>query len=79
LERKDLIDRQVEHASTTGALPVSPSMGAALEAADVEYSPAVVDNRLLLICGLSIAIAAAAAVVAQVLVKLIALITNLSF
>jgi H+/Cl- antiporter ClcA len=74
-----LIDRQVEHASTTGALPVSPSMGAALEAADVEYSPPAVDNRLLVICGLSIVIAAAAAIVAQILVRLIALITNLSF
>jgi H+/Cl- antiporter ClcA len=76
---KELIDHQVEHASTTNALPVSPSLGPAIEAADVEYTPAAVDARLLWICGLSIGIAAAAALVAQVLVRLIALITNLSF
>src|SRR3954463_2658244 len=76
---KELIDRQVEHASTTNALPVSPSLGPAIEAAEVEYTPAAVDNRLLVICALSMGVAVAAAVVAQVLVRLIALITNFSF
>ena len=49
---KELIDHQVEHASTTNALPVSPSLGPAIEAAEVEYTPTAVDARLLWICAL---------------------------
>lgn len=66
-------------ASTTAGLPVAPSMGPAL--ADVRAPVRVVtmDRRVVLLCGLSIGVAAAAALVAQVLTALIALITNLAF
>ncbi len=75
----ETLRHQVERASTTPGLPVSPSMGPAIEAASVGGEASLVDRRLLLICGISVPLAAAAAVIAYVLVHLIALITNLSF
>src|SRR4051812_22028780 len=63
-------DHPVERASTTEGLPISPSMGPAIEAADVEYNPALVDRRVIMLCTLCIALAAVAALVAHVLVRL---------
>jgi H+/Cl- antiporter ClcA len=61
------------------ALPVAPSMGPALEAASVGGAAKPIDRRVLVISALSIAVAFAAAFVAQILTRLIGLITNLSF
>src|SRR4051794_41060550 len=69
----------VERASTTDGLPISPSLGPALELAHVPPQASLVDARVVLICGLAIVLAGCAAVVAQVLQRLIGLITNLSF
>jgi H+/Cl- antiporter ClcA len=65
--------------SIEGALPVAPSLGPAL---DVEHMPLEVrpvDGRVAWICGLSVAIAIAAGFIAQVLTRLIGLITNLAY
>jgi H+/Cl- antiporter ClcA/CBS domain-containing protein len=64
---------------STGGLPVAPSMGPALEAAHARGRPALVDRRVLIICGLATLLALAAGVVAQVLTRLIGLFTNLAF
>src|SRR2546423_11334257 len=70
----------VEQASTTaGGLPVSPSMGPTLEEAAVPTERLLVDGRLVMICMMSIILALAAACVAELLMALIALITNISF
>jgi H+/Cl- antiporter ClcA len=74
-----MADHEVERASTTEGLPVSPSMGPALEAADVPMRTGLVDRRTVYICLLCIVLAVVAALTAQVLVRLIVLITNLSF
>ena len=74
-----MADHEVERASTTEGLPVSPSMGPALEAADVPVRSGLVDRRTVLLCLLSVVLASAAAVAAQALVRLIWLVTNLSF
>ncbi|MDB5302189.1 MAG: chloride channel protein, partial [Phycisphaerales bacterium] len=70
---------QVEEASTTAGLPVSPSMGPALRGARVPGRQAPVDRRVLLISGISVLLACAAAVIAQLLTWLIGFITNLAF
>ena len=69
----------VERASTTEGLPVSPSLGPALEAADVPVQTGLVDRRTVFLCLLSVGVAIAAALAAQALVRLIWLITNVSF
>ncbi len=72
-------DHEVSRSSTTGGIPVAPSMGPALESAHVGRVRAVAGKRLLLLVGLSVPIAVAAGFVAQGLTRLIGLITNLSF
>jgi CIC family chloride channel protein len=69
----------IERSSTTAGLPVAPSMGPGLAAIGAEKQPAIVDARVLFISVVACALAAVAAVVAQVLTASIALITNLSF
>ena len=69
----------LSRSSTTEGLPVAPSLGDALQAAHVPPHSTLVDRRILYISALTVGIAAAAALVAEVLVHLIALITNISF
>jgi len=76
---EDHVDHQVERSSTTEGLPVAPSMGPAMEVAEVAGQAALVDGRAVLIAAVCVGLAVAAALVAQGLVRLIALITNLSF
>jgi len=74
------IRHSVETASTAGGgLPVSPSMGPAIEDALVPVERSVVDKRVMVLSGGCILLGLAAAVIAQALVRLIALITNLAF
>ena len=68
-----------EDSSTTQGLPVSPSLGPALHDAHIGKHVQVIDRRTLVIAGLSIAIASCATVIAWILVRLIAFITNISF
>jgi H+/Cl- antiporter ClcA len=63
----------------SGLLPVAPSMEPTLESAHLDTRPRPVDRRVLFIAALSVAIAFAAAFVAQGLTRLIGLITNLAF
>jgi CIC family chloride channel protein len=69
----------VADAATTEGLPVAPSLGPALDAISAPRQPALVSPRVLLICMIAIAVGLAAGGAAQVLTRLIALITNLSF
>ena len=66
-------------ASTTEGLPIAPSMGLALDIAETPRRAAGVDRRVVFISSLAVLVAVAAALVAQVLTALIALITNLAF
>src|SRR5438132_256352 len=72
-------NHEVERASTTEGLPVSPSLAAALEAADISSPSALADKRVMVICGISILLAIAAAFIAQALMSLINLVTNIAF
>src|SRR5262245_21649658 len=72
-------DHEISRASTTEGLPVAPSLGPALQLEAVPKGDTLVDKRVLLISGLAIGVAIAAGVIAQGLVLLIGLITNLAF
>jgi CIC family chloride channel protein len=69
----------VERASTTQALPISPSLGPTLRAAEVPVRTSMVDLRVGYIVLLSVLLAVVAALVAKGLTCLIGLITNLAF
>jgi len=72
-------DHMASRASTTGGLPVAPSLGPALDAAHVPHERAENNRRIIFISGLAILVAFGAGFVAVVLMRLIGLITNLSF
>ncbi len=72
-------DHQETGTSIEGALPVAPSLGPTLDAAQMPMEIRPVDGRVAWISGLSILIAIAAGFVAQILVRLIGLITNIAF
>src|SRR5205807_2391928 len=77
-ERSMPVDDVVTGA-TTDALPVAPSMSAALASARVPPERALVDRRVVFISLLAVVVAAAAGAVAQVLTRLIWLVTNIAF
>ncbi len=70
---------EVARASTTAGLPMDASLAPTLEQARAPRQAALVNLRVVFISLVSIAIAAAAGLVAQALTRLIGLITNLSF
>jgi H+/Cl- antiporter ClcA len=65
--------------ATTEALPIAPSMAPTLEAAALPPRSTLVDARVVFICGLTILLAVAAGAIAQFLMRLIALFTNIFF
>ena len=73
------VARHVRDDASTDALPVAPALGASLDAARMPRRSTLVEPRILFIAGLAIALGIAAALVAQLLVALIAVVTNLAF
>ena len=65
--------------STTAGLPVAPSLGPALADTRFPLERPLVDRRVVFLCALSVLLALAAGGVAQVLTRLIGLVTNLAF
>ncbi len=61
------------------ALPIAPSMGSTLDGARIPVESASVDRRTLFITALALGVAVATGFMAEGLLKLIALFTNLSF
>ena len=72
-------DSDVRRASTTEGLPVAPTLGPALAAAQVPRRAALVDVRVILISIVAIGVAFGAGVIARALTDLIGLFTNLAF
>src|SRR3569833_2042192 len=65
--------------ATPEALPIAPSIAPTLAAADLSSRSTLGDRRVVFICGLSILLALAAGFIAQFLMRLIALFTNIFF
>ncbi|HYX68883.1 MAG TPA: chloride channel protein [Terriglobales bacterium] len=70
---------EVARASTTNGLPMDAALAPTLEQARAPRQATVVNLRVVFISLVSVAVAAAAGLVAQALTRLIGLITNLSF
>lgn len=66
-------------AVTTEALPLAPSLGAALGAAQMPRRTTLVGRRVVFISGVAVVLAAVCALIARVLTALIGLVTNLAF
>src|SRR5690348_10271746 len=65
--------------ASTDALPVSPALGASLDAARMPRRSTLVEPRVLFVCALAVLLGVAAAFIARALVKLIDLVTNFAF
>ena len=70
----------VEEAATLdGGLPISPSMGPAIQDVRLSTHRLLVDRRVLIVSCLAVLLAFAASAIAEILLRLIYLITNISF
>lgn len=74
-----MAEHEFAQSPTTDGLTVSPSLDFVIEAAQIPSEPTRINARTLWICGLSVCLGMIAAGVAQLLMALIGLITNLSF
>jgi chloride channel protein, CIC family len=72
-------ERGIAGSSSTEGLPVAPSMGPTLESVVTPQVGTTVSARVLFISGIAILIGLAAGVIAQILLALIGLITNICF
>jgi H+/Cl- antiporter ClcA len=63
----------------TSALPIAPALGASLDGARMPRRSTLVEPRVLLICAVAVVLGVCAAFIAQLLVALIALVTNAAF
>lgn len=69
----------LEDGATTTGVPIAPSLGPALASASVPIERALLDKRVVFICGWAVVLAAVTGVIAQLLMRLIGLITNIAF
>jgi CIC family chloride channel protein len=69
----------IERAATTQGIPVAPSASAAIETARVPLERSLIDRRVVILCGWAVLIALATGFIAQGLVGLIGLVTNIAF
>ena len=72
-------DHGIADSSSTEGLPIAPSMGPALESILMPQRTTAVNGRVVFITLIAVAIGLAAGLVAQILLSLIGLITNLAF
>jgi H+/Cl- antiporter ClcA/predicted transcriptional regulator len=72
-------DHQQTHSATVDGLTLSPSLDSLAEAEHLPAQSTPIDRRVLQVCGLAVGLGLAAAFIAQALMALIALVTNLSF
>ncbi len=79
LESLPMAERDLRKSASPEGLTVSPSLDLVAEAAQVPPQYSLIDRRVLTICALAIGLGVTAAFVAQILLALIAGITNLAY
>jgi chloride channel protein, CIC family len=72
-------DHKISDSSSTEGLPIAPSMGPTLSSILTPRRTTVVNGRVVFISVIAVAIGLTAGLVAQILLRLIGLITNVSF
>ncbi|MBY0371367.1 chloride channel protein, partial [bacterium] len=73
------MDETSKHSHSSDPIPLAPSLGPIAQQQHIPLPSALVDKRLLLICVACVGAAVVTSGIALLLVKLIALITNLAF
>ncbi|MDE3056352.1 MAG: chloride channel protein [Bacteroidota bacterium] len=71
--------KKISNSSTTDGLPLAPSLGPSLASVHVPTQSGVVTGRVIFISSLAVIVAFAAGFIAQILMRLIYLVTNISF
>jgi H+/Cl- antiporter ClcA/CBS domain-containing protein len=74
-----IIERGIAGSSSTEGLPVAPSMGATLQSVVSPQIPTTISARVVFLSLIAVVIGLAAGLIAQILLALIGLITNLCF
>jgi len=74
-----MVEHESSQSPVTDGLTVSPELDFVVEASQIPLEPTPISRRTLWICALAVGLGVAAAFVAQGLMTLIGLITNLSF
>jgi CIC family chloride channel protein len=74
-----LNENEVERGATTEGIPVAPSLGPTFENTRVPVERSLIDRRVLIVCAWSVALALVTGFVAQGLVAVIALVTNICY
>jgi H+/Cl- antiporter ClcA/CBS domain-containing protein len=74
-----MTEKEPAKSATTEGLTLSPSLDLVTQAAQVPPQYSLIDRRVLFLCALAIGLGIAAGFVAQLLVGLISLITNLAY
>ncbi len=72
-------DHEATNSSTTDGLPIAPALGSVMDSAHVPPLITVIDRRVVFLCGLGILLGVGASAAAEILLRLIGLITNLCF
>ncbi|HKB78409.1 MAG TPA: chloride channel protein [Thermoanaerobaculia bacterium] len=72
-------DPEIERAATTEGVPVAPSAADAIQSARIPLERTLIDARIVLLCVWSVGVAIVTGFVAQALMAIIGLITNISF
>jgi H+/Cl- antiporter ClcA/CBS domain-containing protein len=75
----DRRDGTVAEGVTTEGLPVAPSLGVTMEQMHIPARPSLMDARAIRIVGLAILLGVAAGFIAEILRRLIGLVTNVAF
>jgi H+/Cl- antiporter ClcA/CBS domain-containing protein len=69
----------LESAATSEGVPIAPAMGPLLDRARLPVERTLIDRRAVLVCAMSVALALVTGLVAQLLVAIINLVTNVAF
>jgi CIC family chloride channel protein len=76
---KDIPPDNIESAATSEGVPIAPSLGATIERAHLPVERSQIDGRVVLVCALAVGLAIVTGVIAQLLVAIIGVVTNISF
>jgi CIC family chloride channel protein len=68
-----------EAAATSEGVPVAPSLGPAIDDVRLPVQRSALDQRVVIVCGLAVVLAAITGLTAQLLVSVIGLVTNVAF
>src|SRR5436190_16352258 len=79
MKKHEVSDLEVERGATSDGLPIAPSMADSIEAARIPVERSLIDGRVVVICMWAMLLAFVTGFIAQILVALIGIVTNIAF